>query len=104
MGEVLVVDDPKELSGEIEKEEGDASWNPLAQNTERDIKIGFQANLQQSLVVTAESKDTSKWRWWVLISNCIHTKHLLSSLKFCKIKNSFDFIVYTTGGCSIHPL
>jgi hypothetical protein len=88
VGEVLVVHDPKELSGEIEKEEGDASWNPLAQNTERDIKGGFQANLQQSLVVTPESEDTSKWRWWVLItklkvsSNCIHTKHLLSSLTF----------------------
>jgi hypothetical protein len=69
VGEVLVVDDPKELSGEIEKEEGDASWNPLAQNTERDIKGRFQANLQQSLVVvTPESEDTSKWRWWVLIT------------------------------------
>ncbi len=68
VGEVLVVDDPKELSGEIEKDEGDASWNPLAQNTERDIKGVFQANLQQPLVVTPESKDTSKWRWWVLIT------------------------------------
>jgi len=68
VGEVLVVDDPKELSGEIEKDEGDASWNPLAQNTERDIKGVFQANLQQSLVITPESKDTSKCRWWVLIT------------------------------------
>jgi hypothetical protein len=68
VGEVLVVDDPKELSGEIENEEGDASWNPLAQNTERDIKGRFQANRQQSLLVTPESEDTARWRWWVLIT------------------------------------
>jgi hypothetical protein len=33
-----------------------------------------------------------------------HKTYLLSSLTFCRIKNSFDFIVYTTGGCSIYPL
>jgi hypothetical protein len=42
VGEVLVVDDPKELSGEIEKEEGHASWSPFAQNTERDRKGRFK--------------------------------------------------------------